>query len=112
MRIKEVVFMSGKLVLKRMSALLFALILCVAMMGATTMPAKAEEYYDFDQGDFTLRIGEAEEGVSIAVMSYNGTAATVQLPVSVTYNGKTYTAKNAGFSLGGKMRPCSKITRL
>lgn len=94
--------MSGKLVLKRMSALMFALILSVAMMGFTTMPAKAEEYHDFDQGDFSLRIWEGEEGASIAVMSYNGTAATVQLPVSVTYNGKTYTAKNADFSLGAE----------
>ena len=93
--------MSGKLVLKRMSALLFALILCVAMMGATTMPAKAEEYHDFDQGDFSLRIWEYEGGASIVVMSYKGTAATVQLPASVTYNGKTYTAANADFALGG-----------
>lgn len=102
MRIKEVVFMSGKLVLKRVSTLLFALIVCVAMMGVTALPAKAEEYHDFDQGDFSLRIWEYEGDASIAVMSYNGTAATVQLPTSVTYNGKTYTAKNADFSLGAE----------
>jgi hypothetical protein len=84
-----------------MSALLFALILCVAMMGATTMPAKAEEYHDVDQGDFSLRIWDYEGGASIVVMSYKGTAATVQLPASVTYNGKTYTAANADFALGG-----------
>ena len=80
--------------LKRVSTLLFAIVVCVAMMGFTAMPAKAESETDVTVNGFTFHLWYADGGASVALKTYTGAATEIVLPASVTYGGTTYPAAN------------------
>ena len=86
--------MTGAKTIRKVSAVLIALIVAIAMLGFTTEYAHAEiGPIHVVEGDFEFDLWTSDDGKtpsSLVVTKYNGTAKTVTLPSKVIYNGLVY----------------------
>lgn len=106
--------MTAKIALKRISALLFALVVAVAMMGFSAQTALAEDAPIKDTiGDFEFVFFDLDSDYpSVFCAGYTGSSDTVKLPSQVTYNGKTYDVIAAGTGEGLRMTGIDGIKKL
>lgn len=80
--------------LRRLTGIALAFVVAFAMMpvlGVESFNANAETQEDVIKDGFKLHVwGYGAGGASVAVTEYNGTAAQVKLPDSVSSEGYTY----------------------
>ncbi|MCR5791551.1 MAG: leucine-rich repeat protein [Lachnospiraceae bacterium] len=78
--------------LRKVMGLLFAMVVCLSVIGFKANTAKAAEI-DVSVGGYDIKIYDEGSTTSIWILKYTGSAQELTLPTAIEYNGKTYTGE-------------------